>query len=113
MYDYRDDQGVPLVGNTVEGQVLTGDALYFRLDQRRRLKLACLFELHRLPDRAAALLLGTGDEQLVDFLTTSINGRFPNYEEYVEHARKFLAPTDRIFGPNYHLFEQLWAARRA
>jgi FkbM family methyltransferase len=108
VYDYRDEQGRPMTGNTVEGQVLTGDALYFRPDRRRRLKLACLFETHRLPDCAAEQLLGTHDEALINFLTPPIGGRYPTYREYLGHARRFLDPQGRVIGPNYHLLEELW-----
>jgi FkbM family methyltransferase len=111
-YDYRDDDGSPLIGNTVEGQVLTGDALYFRPDAKRRLKLACLFEVHRLPDCAAELLLRTDHGELVDSLTPLVEGRYPTFSEYLRHARRFLDADERVFGPNYHLLEELWGRRQ-
>jgi FkbM family methyltransferase len=112
LYDYRDDAGNPVWGPTVEGQVLTGDALYFRRDEARRLKLACLFELHRLPDCACEALLETPHPDLINFLTPLVDDRYPTYAEYLDHARTFVSSEHRIYGPNYHLLVDLWATSR-
>ena len=112
-YDYRDEQGRPYVGTTVEGQVLFGDALYFRPNPTQRLKIACLFEIHRLPDCAAELLVGSAHEELLDFLTPLVEGSYPAYAEYLEYARRFLGTEGRVFGPNYHVLQQLWADHRS
>ena len=103
LYDYRHADGTrdPL-GANVEGQILTGDALYVLAtpptDPERALKLACIFELHRLRDCA------------VDLLT-----RVPVAGANVELLKR---PYDALvnaegepYGPNFHIFEDLWRQR--
>jgi FkbM family methyltransferase len=125
LYDFRDDKGNPISGPTTEGQVLTGDALYFRdlhsagerASASAVLKLACLFEIHRLADCAAELLCNYKDilskdvdvKGLLDMLTPEMSGRYPSYAEYIEYSeQKFNAKENREFGPNYHLLADLW-----
>jgi FkbM family methyltransferase len=104
LYDYRAADGtVDPLGASVEGQILTGDALYVTTrvpaDPDRILKLACIFELHRLRDCAVDLLERStvevpGDPGLLrrehDALVDADGGRW---------------------GPNFHVFEDLWAQR--
>jgi FkbM family methyltransferase len=96
LYDYRDDAGDVIPGPTVEGQILTGDALYFRpliaaagWGTLRLLKFACMLELHRLADCAAALLHDTPFQELL------------RGDERAD-----------AIGPNYHLLEELWRRHR-
>ncbi len=86
-----------LAAQTVSGQVLWGDAVYFRdladprydgmwryeLTPERVLKLACLFEQFDVPDCAAELLLNRGGfldrlqrEALLDLLVTGESGAY-------------------------------------
>ncbi|MDH3288402.1 MAG: FkbM family methyltransferase [Betaproteobacteria bacterium] len=89
---------------TVEGQVLWGDALYFRdiaapgysnrwaldLSPAKLLKLACLFEIYGLPDCAADLLLSRQEElgalinvpKALDVLACEIEPAAMNYQTY-------------------------------
>lgn len=105
LYDYRNDDGGPLgSGPNTEGQVLTGDALYIRRDlaatHDRLLKLACIFELHRLRDCALELLeRSDADVELLDLL------RRPH--------DALRASDGTPWGPNYHIFEELWRQRPA
>jgi hypothetical protein len=104
LYDVRDDSGQPVPAPTVEGQVLTGDALYIRSDWQtegeRALKLACIFELHRLRDCAIALL-----ERNPDLVPDDVSAllRQPHDSVHAEDGRPW--------GPNYHFFEELWRQR--
>jgi FkbM family methyltransferase len=72
LYDLRDSLGQPVAGPTEDGQVMFGNALYFRDPElfagppEQALKLACLFELHRLSDCAAAIV--GDDADLIDLL---------------------------------------------
>jgi len=104
LYDVRDDHGRPVPAPTVEGQVLSGDALYIRRDwsteDDRALKLACIFELHRLRDCAIALL-------------ERAPGRVPfDVSRLLAQSHDSLHSEDgRPWGPNYHIFEELWRQR--
>ena len=102
--DVRDDDGRPVPAPTVEGQVLTGDALYIRsawpTEGDRALKLACIFELHRLRDCAIALL-----ERAPDLVPDDVSRLlFKSHDSL--HAED-----GRPWGPNYHVFEELWRQR--
>jgi hypothetical protein len=89
-----------VLGPTVFGRVLQGDALYFRdaagdagpgaLSPTKLLKLACMFELFDLPDCAAEILLrfrehmGRSDTaQLLDLLVPRLDGAKLGHEEYM------------------------------
>jgi len=96
-----------IAAQTRFGQLMWGDALYFRdsgapgyadywsihLAPEKLLKLACMFEIHCLPDCAADLIVAHREvldriidtRTLLDFLTPSLNGRQVTYDEYM-HA---------------------------
>lgn len=102
LYDYRNPDGtIDPLGANVEGQILTGDALYVTTRMptgERALKLACIFEPHRLRDCAVELL-----------------ERSPVPAANVELLKRpHRALTDRDgapWGPNFHVFEDLWRQR--
>jgi hypothetical protein len=104
LYDVRDDDGRPVPAPTVEGQILTGDALYIRrewpIEGDRAVKLACIFELHRLRDCAIALLARAPDLVPEDVSKLLVR---PHDSLYAEDGR--------AWGPNYHIFEELWRQR--
>lgn len=104
LYDVRDDSGRPVPAPTAEGQILTGDALYIRrdwpTDGDRAIKLACIFELHRLRDCAVALLERSSGV-VPDDVSTLL--RRPHDSVHSEDGRPW--------GPNYHIFEELWRQR--
>jgi hypothetical protein len=104
LYDVRDDSGRPLPAPTVEGQVLTGDALYIRrnwpTEGDRAVKLACIFELHRLRDCAIALL-----QQAPNLVPDDVSALL---QQPYDSAH---AEDGRPWGPNYHIFEELWRQR--
>jgi FkbM family methyltransferase len=94
-----------LAAQTTFGQVVWGDALYFRdigfphyerlwpaysITRERVLKLACLFDIFNLPDCAAELLINRGDfftvrerEELLDLLASGGPG------SYAAHVAEF------------------------
>jgi hypothetical protein len=101
---------------TLTGQLLWGDALYFRdlahphyedtwgyrITRERLLKLVALFDLHALPDCAAELLLArphltTEAERtrLLDLLARSAGVDVP----YAEHIRRFETRPSSFFPP--------------
>ena len=107
-----------MTAQTHTGQVLWGDALFFRdlaqpqyestwgyqVTRERLLKQVALFELHRLPDCAAELLLAypaltTKAERttLLDLLVRSA-GFDTTYEE---HLRRFEQRTESFFPRSY------------
>ena len=102
LYDYRHADGTrdPL-GANVEGQILTGDALYVttsKTEGERALKLACIFELHRLRDCA------------VDLLARSpVPGA--NVELLKRTHDALLNAEGEAYGPNFHIHEDLWRQR--
>jgi hypothetical protein len=96
---------------TVDGQPMAGDASYFRdaaainydhvwkapLSLTKILKLACLFELNRLPDCAAELIVTYRDQiaerldptPLLDALTPPLpDGRQVSYADYVQEFER-------------------------
>lgn len=75
---------------TVSGQIMDGDALYFRdpllfkLSRNQILKAACMFELWNLNDCAAELLLARKDDAEIDVghcLDLLAGGSFSTYME--------------------------------
>jgi Methyltransferase FkbM domain len=104
LYDVRDDNGQPVPAPTVEGQVLTGDALYIRrnwpTEGDHAVKLACIFELHRLRDCAIALL-----ERAPNLVPGDVSALLEQPYDSVH------AEDGRPWGPNYHFFEELWRQR--
>jgi FkbM family methyltransferase len=105
LYDYRDQAGAPMTGPTVQGQPLTGDALYFRdgLDSRQPVKLACLFEVFGLNDCAAEVVEAhrpsferwVEPEELLDLLVPDVKGQKLRFREHkARHAQG-----DRLFRP--------------
>ena len=102
--DIRDEAGRLIPGQTTHGQIIRGDALYFRdfiqnpLQTPRDenalllLKLACFYEIWGLQDCAAELLLHyksdlsalVDTEQLLDLLTPELGGIKLSYREYVQ-----------------------------
>jgi hypothetical protein len=89
-----------VLGPTVFGRLLQGDALYFRdpagsagpgaLSPTKLLKLACMFELFDLPDCAAEILVRFGEKigrndtaQLLDLLVPRLDGVKLSYKEYL------------------------------
>jgi hypothetical protein len=123
LYDYRDGDR-PMLGPAVEGQILTGDALYFRIPEAppegalTALKLAALFDVYSLRDCAAATIEAHAKffpqsvvaEQFLDLLTPQVDGGTVSYEDYLQHAERFDAAEGRIFGPNLQLLDWLWRA---
>jgi hypothetical protein len=105
LYDYRHSDGTrdPL-GANVEGQILTGDALYVLAsppdDPQRALKLACIFELHRLRDCAVDLL---------------VRSPVPGADvELLKRSHDALLDAEgEAYGPNFHIHEDLWRRRWA
>ena len=105
LYDYRDQADAPVTGPTVQGQPLTGDALYFRdgLDTREPVKLACLFELFGLSDCAAEVVDAhrrrferwAKADELLDLLVPEVKGEKLAFREHrARHAQG-----DRHFRP--------------
>lgn len=107
-----------ITAQTLTGQALWGDALYFRdlahpqyesmwqytVTRERLLKLAALFDLYALPDCAAELLLAHPDltteaerTRLLDLLVRSAG--FDT--TYVEHIKRFEARPDSFFPRKY------------
>ena len=102
LYDYRTPDGAsdPL-GANVEGQTLTGDALYVTTrtptDRDAAVKLACIFELHRLRDCAVDVL-----DRAAPSVDTSL----------LRRAHDALLDRDgEPWGPNFHVFQELWRQR--
>jgi FkbM family methyltransferase len=105
LYDYRDQADAPVTGPTVQGQPLTGDALYFRdgLDTRQPVKLACLFEVFGLNDCAAEVIQAhrasfepwANPDELLDLLVPEIKGQRLSFRE---HGARHAAG-DRLFRP--------------
>jgi FkbM family methyltransferase len=106
-----------IFAGTSWGQSIWGDMVFFldaanpgverfrpNLSPTKLLKLACLFELFRLPDCAAELIVNRCDEfakiadpeVLLDLLTPRLDGRKVSYREYVaafeEAPERFYPP---------------------
>lgn len=113
----------PAIGQTVDGRLYQGDALYLRdpdstihgspacpfLIPDKLLKLACLYEIFNMPDMAAEILILNRsvlenkidvDENL-DLLTKSITQKNISYQSYMEilTAPEMLYP-EGPFGKN-------------
>lgn len=105
LYDYRDQDGSEVPGPTVQGQPLTGDALYFRdgLHVDQPVKLACLLEVFGLADCAAEVVKAhpasfapwLPPAELLDLLVPEVKGQRLSYRDYM--ARHVAA--DRLFRP--------------
>ena len=115
---------VTVLAQTTSGQAMWGDLVYLRdagsdhytdvwgeeLSPTKLLKLACLYELFRLPDCAAELLLSHRQvlEPLVDvnrgldLLTPPLRGNRVRHEEYVAAFQRdpysFYPSTPRLLG---------------
>jgi FkbM family methyltransferase len=93
LYDSRDAEGRPMAGPTVQGQILSSDALYFRdgLASGQPLKHACLFEIFGLNDCAAEVLQAhraafakwADPDRLLASLVPEVKGRKLAYADYV------------------------------
>lgn len=101
------DRERPIFGPTVSGQILYGDALYFRdyvglgIDASpvKVLKLACLFEIYGQNDSAAELILAnrdkvdavymSGHKALIEALVPQAAGQNIGYDEYIGRYTKF------------------------
>ncbi len=105
LFDYRLPNGERFFAYTVNGQIMDGDALYFRdllipanAATRRTatpvqlLKTACLLEVYALNDCAAEIILEHRERlsaladcnQLLDLLTPPLKGQELNYRAYVD-----------------------------
>jgi len=103
-----------LAAQTTSGQVVWGDAIYFRdlgsldyehmwtydITPERILKLACLFDLFDLPDCAAELLVNRGAvlepavrDQLLDLLATGEPGSYAQHVALFERDFKAFYPS--------------------
>lgn len=105
-----------ILAQTVSGQPLWGDLVYLRdaahpdwrrfgdLSPTKILKLACLYELFRLPDCAVELLLAHREtlggivdvDELLELLTPPLDGEQVSYREYVA---AFAAAPSRFYPP--------------
>jgi len=103
--DYRLPNGEKFYAYTTHGQVMDGDALYFRdllipanraihaaAGPGRLLKAACLFEIYCLNDCAAELIVANRErlaglvdcDRLLDLLTPRLCRRVVGYREYLD-----------------------------
>ncbi len=103
--DYRTPEGQRFFAYTTHGQIMDGDALYFRdllipANQGRRamasagqlLKLAAFLEIYCLNDCAAEVILAHRQKlqtkvdcrALLDLLTPEANGRKMGYDDYLK-----------------------------
>jgi FkbM family methyltransferase len=122
--DYRLPSGERFYAYTKHGQVMDGDALYFRdfgipanrdlaaaAQPARILKLAALYEIYSLSDCAAELIVNNRErlegqvdcDKLLDRLTPPLSGRKLGYRQYIEayfdpksanHVESTAAPSD-------------------
>ena len=103
--DYRLPNGDKFFAYTTHGQIMDGDALYFRdlliaangkmraaATPSRLLKAAAFFEIYSLNDCAAELILANREtlcrqvncDVLMDLLTPTLRGNRVNYETYMK-----------------------------
>lgn len=125
--DYRRPTGERFFAYTTAGQIQDGDALYLRdllvpanrdvlhaMTAGRLLKLAVLYELYRLSDCAAELILARRDkigslvdcDRLLDILASDMQGSPTSYNEYLA---RYFAPAS----PMRRLAKPIRALRRA
>ena len=136
--DYRTPEGERFFAYTTHGQIMDGDALYFRdllipanrgyraaVSAAQLLKMAALLELYCLNDCAAELILAHQQQLqkevdcrvLLELLTPETNGRKLSHDDYL---KKYFDPRGGIFyGPEYgghgfyaDLRRIYWSARR-
>jgi FkbM family methyltransferase len=114
--DYRLPTGEKFYAYTTHGQIMDGDALYFRdllipANQRiaasagpaHILKTAALFEIYCLNDCAAELILASRDKlrgqvdsgDLLDLLVPALEGRNTGYHAYL---KKYFEPGPAVVG---------------
>lgn len=93
LYDFRDQNNQATDGPTTQGQVLWGDALYFK--DQPSLKAACMLEIFGLNDCAAETLISIGRHDLLDDLVPTVKGGRLKFSEYVERHRR----GDPLFRP--------------
>lgn len=104
--DIRDETGRLISGQTTHGQIVRGDALYFRdfiqnpmnVNEDHKalllLKLACFYEIWGFQDCAAEILLKYRHklselidvDDLLDLLTPQLRGIKLSYREYVQYT---------------------------
>ena len=109
-----------ITAQTLTGQVVWGDALYFRdlahpqyestwrytVTRQRLLKLVALFDLHGLPDCAAELLLVRTDLTTDNERTTLLDQlvRSAGFEtSYAQHMQRFEEHPESFFPRSYRL----------
>lgn len=136
--DYRTPEGERFFAYTTHGQIMDGDALYFRdllipSNRGRRgaataaqlLKMAAFLEIYFLNDCAAELILAHQQQlqeevdcrALLELLTPEANGKKLSHDDYL---KKYFDPRGGVFsGPEYGghgLYADLrriyWTARR-
>lgn len=126
--DFRLPTGERFFAYTTAGQIQDGDALYFRdllvtanrgilsaMTPSRLLKLAVFYELYRLSDCAAELILARREEigslvdcdRLLDLLASGIRGSAISYREYLAGYFTPASPLSR------RLIKPLRSLRRA
>ena len=106
LMDKRDaaDRNVKIFGVTTHGQIVFGDALYFRdsiasgakLKVEKILKQACVFEIFGKNDCAAELILANKDKvdevvphaKLIELLVAEMAGGRFKYGEYIDRYMK-------------------------
>ncbi len=112
LYSNYSPTGTPTAGPSIQGQVMWGDALYFRdflgtqetPSVRRLVGMACLFEVFGLNDCAAELILAHRSKfesvapvaTLLDLLVPEVKSSRLSYKEYIERdiiADPYLRPT--------------------
>ena len=136
--DYRTPEGQRFFAYTTHGQIMDGDALYFRdllvpANQRRReratatqlLKLAAFLEIYCLNDCAAELILAHQQQlqdkvpcqALLELLTPEVGGKKVGYDNYLkqyfdQQGGVFAGPGDTGMGGGAELRRIYSSVRR-